>query len=74
MVTRLLCGYDVMVACQLPKLNARVRFPLPAPVRVNVQALIRHASVHMGGMLGAPGRTSKSLELQLVVVVPVADV
>ena len=25
-------GYDVMVACQLPKLNARVRFPLPAPV------------------------------------------
>ena len=25
------CGYDVMVACQLPKLNARVRFPLPAP-------------------------------------------
>lgn len=24
-------GYDVMVACQLPKLNARVRFPLPAP-------------------------------------------
>ena len=31
MVTRLLRGYDVMVACQLPKLNARVRFPLPAP-------------------------------------------
>jgi len=26
------CGYDVMVACQLPKLIARVRFPLPAPV------------------------------------------
>src|SRR3546814_11431547 len=25
-------GYDVMVACQLPKLNARVRFPLPAPI------------------------------------------
>ena len=24
-------GYDVMAACQLPKLNARVRFPLPAP-------------------------------------------
>ena len=24
-------GYDVMVACQLPKLIARVRFPLPAP-------------------------------------------
>jgi hypothetical protein len=24
-------GYDVMVACQLPKLDARVRFPLPAP-------------------------------------------
>ena len=25
-------GYDVMVACQLPKLIARVRFPLPAPI------------------------------------------
>src|SRR3546814_19188979 len=25
-------GYDVMVACQLPKLNARVRFPLPPPL------------------------------------------
>src|SRR3546814_14815811 len=25
-------GYDVMVACQLPKLNARVRFQLPAPL------------------------------------------
>src|SRR3546814_20444043 len=25
-------GYDVMVACQLPTLNARVRFPLPAPL------------------------------------------
>src|SRR5262245_58001225 len=24
-------GYDVMAACQLPKLNARVRFSLPAP-------------------------------------------
>jgi hypothetical protein len=24
-------GYDVMAACQLPKLDARVRFPLPAP-------------------------------------------
>ncbi len=28
-------GYDVMVACQLPKLNARVRFPLPAPMISN---------------------------------------
>jgi hypothetical protein len=28
---RKLGGYDVMAACQLPKLNARVRFPLPAP-------------------------------------------
>ena len=28
-------GYDVMVACQLPKLNARVRFPLPAPIALN---------------------------------------
>ena len=26
------CGYDVTVACQLPKLDVRVRFPLPAPV------------------------------------------
>jgi hypothetical protein len=26
------CGYDVVAACQLPKLNARVRFPLPAPI------------------------------------------
>ncbi len=25
------CGYDVTVACQLPKLDVRVRFPLPAP-------------------------------------------
>ncbi len=24
-------GYDVTVACQLPKLDVRVRFPLPAP-------------------------------------------
>ena len=24
-------GYDVVVACQLPKLNVRVQFPLPAP-------------------------------------------
>ena len=25
-------GYDVKVACQLPKLDVRVRFPLPAPI------------------------------------------
>src|SRR3546814_19087425 len=25
-------GYAVLVACPLPKLNARVRFPLPAPL------------------------------------------
>ena len=24
-------GYDVVAACQLPKLDVRVRFPLPAP-------------------------------------------
>ena len=32
------CGYDVMVACQLPKLNARVRFPLPAPSKPALRA------------------------------------
>ena len=30
-LSRLPRGYDVMVACQLPKLIARVQFPLPAP-------------------------------------------
>ena len=30
-------GYDVMVACQLPKLIARVRFPLPAPALTTTQ-------------------------------------
>ncbi len=25
-----LCGYDVMAACDLPKVDAWVRFPLPA--------------------------------------------
>ena len=25
------CGCDVMVACDLPKVDARVRFPPPAP-------------------------------------------
>lgn len=35
MISRGRRGYDVMVACQLPKLNARVRFPLPAPAKIN---------------------------------------
>jgi phospholipase C len=28
------CGYDVMAACDLPKVDAWVRFPLPAPRRL----------------------------------------
>ena len=27
------CGYDVMAACDLPKVDAWVRFPLPAPTK-----------------------------------------
>ena len=37
-------GYDVMVACQLPKLNARVRFPLPAPTLSSVYGFFQIAS------------------------------
>lgn len=36
---RLECGYDVMVACQLPKLIVRVRFPLPAPTITSVTSV-----------------------------------
>jgi hypothetical protein len=42
MILRLRRGYDVMVACQLPKLIARVRFPLPAP------AFLGHNSIPGG--------------------------
>ena len=36
------CGYDVKVACQLPKLDVRVRFPLPAPA-----SLASHETRHL---------------------------
>jgi hypothetical protein len=35
-------GYGVMVARQLPKLNARVRFPLPAPHSCSAVAIRSH--------------------------------
>src|SRR6476646_5156339 len=59
-------GYDVVAACQLPKLNARVRFPLPAPAwPVRGTGLWRERARraateigHAGGMtiFGAHGR------------------
>ena len=71
MVTRLLRGYDVMVACQLPKLNARVRFPLPAPVSAGPEPDFGNASVDMEAR--ALGRNSRPAEPRLRVVVSVAD-
>ena len=32
--SRYLCGYSLVVEHQLPKLNMRVRFPLPAPEKI----------------------------------------
>lgn len=43
-------GYDVMVACQLPKLNARVRFPLPAPSFQNLTKPARSALCFLVGL------------------------
>lgn len=35
-----MCGYDVMVAWNLPKVHARVRFPLPAPAFEDIVTFI----------------------------------
>ena len=47
------CGYDVVAACQLPKLNARVRFPLPAPNHPEY-GLDRHILRHPADSLPYP--------------------
>jgi len=49
-------GYDVMVACQLPKLNARVRFPLPAPLAPSAN------------LVPLPGRLNMQLGVRLLLL------
>ena len=55
-----------MVACQLPKLNARVRFPLPAPTAdhlIRVRASGARAEAFLTGMAVLAGSgISASLE------------
>lgn len=35
-----ICGYSIMVLCDLPKVETRVRFPLSAPSKQNTRAKI----------------------------------
>ncbi len=48
-------GYDVTVACQLPKLDVRVRFPLPAPISSANPRSPRNRSKPRPAALVAPG-------------------